>query len=66
MCKKKKTFNKGYHFTLEEDFRIDIDALEESLYTLESEEWDKVKNILIQMEGIKIKYIGEYDYGNSV
>ena len=54
MCKKKKTFNKGYHFTLEEDFRIDIDALEESLYTLESEEWDKVKNILIQMEGIKI------------
>ena len=33
---------------------------------LESEDWDKVKNILIQMEGMKLKYIGEYDYGHAV
>jgi hypothetical protein len=65
MCKKKKV-SKGTYFTLDEEFRVDMDALEESLYTLESEEWNKVKDILIQMEGIKIKYIGEYDYGNAI
>jgi hypothetical protein len=65
MCKKKKV-SKGTYFTLDEEFRVDMDALEESLYTLESEEWNKVKNILIQMEGIKMKYIGEYDYGNAI
>ena len=64
MCKKKKANNKGYYFT-EEDFRVDMDALEESRQTLESEDWDRVKTILVQMECIKMKYIGEYDYGNS-
>ena len=66
MCKKKKSVNNGYNFTLDEDFRIDIDTLEESLYTLESEDWEKIKTILIQMEELKLKYIGEYDYGESV
>jgi len=65
MCKKKKV-SKGTYFTLDEEFRVDMDALEESLYTLESEEWNKVKDILIQMEGIKMKYIGEYDYDNAI
>ena len=65
MCKKKRTL-KATYFTLDEDFRIDMDSLEESLYALESEDWDKVKNILIQMEGMKLKYIGEYDYGHAV
>lgn len=64
MCKKKRTSNTS--FQLDEEFCIDMDSLEESLYTLKSEEWDKVKEILIQMECIKLKYIGEYDYGNSV
>jgi len=64
MCKKKKI--KGSYFTLDEEFRVDMDLLEESLYMLESEEWPKVKDILIQMEDIKLKYIGEYDYGSSI
>ena len=43
-----------------------MDSLEKDLYTLQSEEWDRVKTILIKMEEIKLKYIGEYDYGESV
>jgi len=64
MCKKKKL--KSSNFTLDEEFRVDMDLLEESLYMLESEEWPRVKDILIQMEVMKLKYIGEHDYGNSV
>ena len=65
MCKKKRPL-KATYFTLDEDFRIDMDSLEEALYALESEDWDKVKNILIKMEGMKLKYKGEYDYGHAV
>lgn len=65
MCKKGRV-KPSSDSMLTEEFRIDMDSLEEDLYTLQSEEWDRVKIILIKMEEIKLKYIGEYDYGESV
>jgi len=65
MCKKGRV-KPSSDFTLTEEFRVDMDSLEKDLYTLQSEEWDRVKTILIKMEEIKLKYIGEYDYGESV
>lgn len=64
MCKK----NKAKSSTAEiftESFRIDIDALEEQLFCLKSEDWEAIKPILVKMEEIKMKYVGEYDYGES-
>jgi len=49
----------------EESFREDIDALEEQLFGLKTEEWESLKPILIKMEEIKLKYVGEHDYGES-
>tara|TARA_R110002020_G_scaffold470843_1_gene697045 strand:+ start:168 stop:365 length:198 start_codon:yes stop_codon:yes gene_type:complete len=64
MCKKNKSKSSTAEiFT--ESFRIDIDALEEQLYGLKSENWEVIKPILIKMEEIKMKYVGEYDYGES-
>lgn len=64
MCKKKNKATTTT-FVLEESFREDIDDLEVQLYSLQSEDWDNIKPILIKMEEIKLKYIGEYDYGES-
>ena len=39
MCKKGRV-KPSSDFTLTEEFRVDMDSLEEDLYTLQSEEWD--------------------------
>ena len=65
MCKKNKKNKSSSNTMLDESFRIDIDDLQEQLYGLTSEDWESVKPILIKMEEIKLKYIGEYDYGES-
>ena len=64
MCKKKNKPTTNT-FVLEESFREDIDDLEVQLYGLNSDDWESIKPILIKMEEIKLKYIGEYDYGES-
>ena len=64
MCKKHKA-RPSSTAIFEESFREDIDALEEQLYGLQSEEWESIKPILLKMEEIKLKYVGEYDYGES-
>jgi Ethanolamine utilization protein EutJ (predicted chaperonin) len=64
MCKKNKAAAQSTAI-LDDSFRVDMDALEEQLYGLKSEDWEAIKPILIKMEDIKLKYVGEYDYGES-
>tara|TARA_R110002020_G_scaffold293685_2_gene509398 strand:- start:244 stop:444 length:201 start_codon:yes stop_codon:yes gene_type:complete len=65
MCKKNKNARPSSTAMFEESFREDIDALEEQLFGLKTEEWESLKPILVKMEEIKLKYVGEYDYGES-
>ena len=61
MCKKNR---KQIVFHNLEGFQTDIDNLQTHIFKLDKD-WDILKPLVIMIEEIKLKYLGEYEYSED-
>ena len=59
MCKKEQTIIQEA-----KAFQNDIDQLQEHIFKLDKD-WDILKPLVIMIEEIKLKYLGEYEYSED-
>ena len=59
MCKKEQTVIQEA-----KEFQKDIDQLQEHIFKLDKD-WSVLKPVVIMIEEIKLKYLGEYEYSED-
>tara|TARA_R110002012_G_scaffold54593_2_gene139764 strand:+ start:4539 stop:4727 length:189 start_codon:yes stop_codon:yes gene_type:complete len=62
MCKKNR---KQIVFHNLEGFQTDIDNLQTHIFKLDKD-WENIQPLVVMLEEIKLKYLGESDYGEHI